>query len=858
MEVTIRQVPAQPDIQEQQEAWLFHGTKYSVEVNPMKKVTIFVSLLLLLFLTACNARSAESDAQQPTQPQAESVALQVDVSGLPEGQCYRQTPYLNPIGISYPEGQCVWNGKVYSFSNAPAKLGVTDANGNSEVLELPDVEYIYSVCETGDTLALLAGANPLFFAGTDDEQSAQASSDGGHAIYIYDETRHLTGSISLAERGADAPYELDSNGTDYFMLFSDAVVRVGSDGTQLAKSGDMGGRLLQLVCADNAVYVCVEGVRIYQTEKVVRLNAQTLEPEAELSCAGLDIQGMGTAADGTLLLISGEYLLRPDFAAGTMTAILHWADNANTSVNNYRSVLETETGFFAWNSDVEAACFYEKLPDGETLEDPTVITLFAGAGSYDIEIAAANFQKLYPQYRIDITASESDEQTELTLTELGAGKGYDLYLLYDSQWTQLDDAVFFEDLTRWMEADNSKPLERIRPSVLRQMQKNGGIYRLPLTYTILTYAADPEQLSDNKPETVLRASEQGGEEFYPFAFNLDYSPQMAERCAIDYVDAAQGTCNFECDSFYAQLALLRRQKAALDTLPKNLDVADIRDGLLYYYVILSADSIVYQPGRYVYPELKQYVYYAYPSDYDSGCQLDFNSLLSINTKSEQKAGAWAFLSYLLSESYQQSMNYLPVSDTVLQEQFAQLLAQEKITLEDIDTFYALVDHAQKPDYPTEPIEKIIQEEMAAYIDGAIDEKTTAERIQSRAGLYLMEQKESFFLNRTESKGNAAMTLTIYNLSASPSGEKTCTLSAEDAAVVETLFSIDSMTPTANDSESVCAYQFDIENRSYLLDDSLDYVDAILRESEDDYKYYGKHLSDAEIESLREIIEAYAE
>ena len=481
----------------------------------MKKTIFAFFLIFLLSLTACSARSSASDAQQTSEPQADTSS-QVDISELPDGQCYRQTPYLNPIGISYPDGQCIWNGKVYSFSNAPAKLGVTDANGNSEALELPDAEYIYGVCENGDTLAVLAGAAPLFFAGTGDEQTG----NGDHAIYLYDETGKLTGSIPLAECCTDAPYALDSDGTDYFLLFSDAVIRVGSDGTQLAKSGDMGGRLLQLACADNAVYVCVEGGRIYQTEKVVRLNAQTLEPEAELSCAGLDVQGMGTAADGTLLLISGEYLLRPDFAAGTMTAILHWADNANTSVNNYRSVLETETGFFAWNSDVEAACFYEKLPDGETLEDPTVITLFAGAGSYDIEIAAANFQKLYPQYRIDITASESDEQTELTLTELGVGKGYDLYLLYDFQWTQLDDAVFFEDLTRWMEADNSKPLERIRPSVLRQMQKNGGIYRLPLTYTILTYAADPEQLSDNKPETVLRASEQGGEEFYPFALTL--------------------------------------------------------------------------------------------------------------------------------------------------------------------------------------------------------------------------------------------------------------------------------------------------------------------------------------------------
>lgn len=730
------------DIQDrlQQGARFFRAPKQTIWVTHMKKTVFSIFLLLLLFLTACNARSAESDVQQSTQPKAESVAAQVDVSGLPEGQCYNQTPYLNPIGISYPEGQCVWNGKVYSFSNAPAKLGVTDANGNSEALELPDAEYIYSVCETDDALALLAGANPLFFAGTDDEQSVRASSDGGYAIYLYDETEHLTGSIPLAECGADAPYELDSDGTDYFILFGDAVVRVGADGTQLAKSGDIGGRLLQLVCVDGAVFVRVEGDAIYQTEKIVRLNAQTLATETEFSCDGLDIQGMGKAEDGALLLISGEYLLRPDFDAGKLTAILHWADNANTSVNNYRSVLETESGFFAWNSDVEAACFYEKLPEGETLEDPTVITLFAGTGSYDIEIAAANFQKLYPQYRIDITAAESDEQTELALTELGAGKGYDMYLLYDTQWAQLDDAVFFEDLTRWMEADSTKPLERIRPSVLRQVQKNGGVYRLPVDYTILTYAADPEQLPDCRPETVLRACEQGDDTLYPFARNSDYSSQMAKRCAIDYVDAAQETCNFECDSFYAQLALLRRQQEALDALPKNLDVAATCDGLLYYYVILSADSIVYQPGRYVYPELKQYVYYAYPSDYDSGCQLDFNSLLSINTKSEQKAGAWAFLSYLLSESYQQSMNYLPVSDTVLQEQFAQLLAQEKITQENIDTFYALVDHAQKPDYPTEPIEQIILEEMAAYLDGAIDEKTTAERIQSRVSLYLMEQK----------------------------------------------------------------------------------------------------------------------
>lgn len=100
--------------------------------------------------------------------------------------------------------------------------------------------------------------------------------------------------------------------------------------------------------------------------------------------------------------------------------------------------------------------------------------------------------------------------------------------------------------------------------------ENGGVYRLPVDYTILTYAADPEQLPDCRPETVLRACEQGDDTLYPFARNSDYSSQMAKRCAIDYVDAAQETCNFECDSFYAQLALLRRQQEALDALPKIL------------------------------------------------------------------------------------------------------------------------------------------------------------------------------------------------------------------------------------------------------------------------------------------------
>ena len=90
-----------------------------------------------------------------------------------------------------------------------------------------------------------------------------------------------------------------------------------------------------------------------------------------------------------------------------------------------------------------------------------------------------------------------------------------------------------------------------------------------------------------------------------------------------------------------------------------------------------------------------------------------------------------------------------------------------------------------------------------------------------------------------------MILTAYDLSTSPSGEETYTLSAEDTATLEELFLIDSMFSVPSDSESECTYQFDIGNRSYLLDDFLGSVDAVVRGSEESYTYYRKRLSDIE-------------
>lgn len=703
----------------------------------MKKKLLVLGVICLYLLTACSAREEAQGVQTPPEV---SPAAQIDIQNVPDGQCYRQTTWPLPEGIAEAEGQCVRDGKLYSYSNAPAALGATDADGSTAALPLPDAEYLYGVCESGDTLALLAGTYPAFYFDADGEPVTVDAPEGRYSITTYDADGAILGTVPLTEVYPEEPRGFDGGSGAYDLLFAERVVKIGADGQQLAEQAAFDGQLLQILAAPDAVYVRVEGDTLYETEKVVQLNAETLQAEAEFSCATLDVHGMGLDTDGRLLLVNQEYLLQPDFETGTAAAVLSWKDNANTAANNYQTVLGTDAGFFALNSSIEAACFYERLPDGETLAEPTEITLYQAAFSdLPLTVYASEFQKLYPQYRVTVIEAASAEEKELALTELGAGKGYDIYLLRETQWQQLRDADVFEDLLPWMNADSSAPLDVMRPGIRQALTKNSSLYRLPVGYTISTYAVDPNRLEAFTPEAVLAACTSSDVPLYPFIANsggedgFTYAPAMAALCARDYVDAVQASCSFDSDSFKAQLQLLKLQEAAkAEPFPCN--------GLLYYDVIADVGTIAYNAERYLLPPMEQYVFCGYPSDHADGSVLHFSELFSINANSNQKSGAYAFLRYLLTQPCQETMRLrLPVNDPVLQTQLTGLLEKEAITQREIELFYQLVDGLRTADYPTATVEQIIREELAPYLAGDATEDEAAERIQSRVYLYLQEQ-----------------------------------------------------------------------------------------------------------------------
>ena len=290
-----------------------------------------------------------------------------------------------------------------------------------------------------------------------------------------------------------------------------------------------------------------------------------------------------------------------------------------------------------------------------------------------------------------------------------------------------------------MAADSSAPLDVMRPGIRQTLAKNGSLYRLPVGYTISTYAVDPNRLEAFTPEAVLSACMSSDVPLYPFIANsggedgFHYAPAMAALCARDYVDIENASCSFDSDSFKAQLQLLKLQEAAkAEPFPCN--------GLLYYDVIADAGTVAYRAERYLLPPMEQYVFCGYPSDHANGSVLHFSELFAINANSKQKSGAWAFLSYLLTQPCQESMQLrLPVNDSVLQVQLTGLLEKETITQHEIDMFYQLVDSLQAADYPTATVEQIIREELAPYLAGDTSEEEATQKIQSRVYLYLQEQ-----------------------------------------------------------------------------------------------------------------------
>ena len=210
-----------------------------------------------------------------------------------------------------------------------------------------------------------------------------------------------------------------------------------------------------------------------------------------------------------------------------------------------------------------------------------------------------------------------------------------------------------------------------------------------------------------------------------------------------FVDWASGKCSFDSPEFIKLLEFAGRIQdnsknvfggenlsgtyaAAYETILSIYQITQYRD---YYHGNLELLGLPSSSGEYhaLKPEVK----------------------IGISSASGQKDGAWEFVRTLLTEEHQKSCSMLPIHqgafDTVMQAAidgksiWTWLYENGKATTEDAQVTRQLLSNAAYVVNDNQTLEQIILEEAREYFSGARNAKEAAERIQSRASLYINEQ-----------------------------------------------------------------------------------------------------------------------
>ena len=123
--------------------------------------------------------------------------------------------------------------------------------------------------------------------------------------------------------------------------------------------------------------------------------------------------------------------------------------------------------------------------------------------------------------------------------------------------------------------------------------------------------------------------------------------------------------------------------------------------------------------------------------------------VGISSSGSQKEGAWEFVRTLLTEEHQMSCMMLPIHkrafDKVTQAAmegksvWTWIYEDGKATNEDVELTKQLLNSAAYVENDNQTLESLILEEAREYFSGARSALEAAERIQSRASLYINEQ-----------------------------------------------------------------------------------------------------------------------
>ena len=484
------------------------------------------------------------------------------------------------------------------------------------------------------------------------------------------------------------------------------------------------------------------------------------------------------APDGRFYVNGETELYLYDLKTDTAEVALNWID-CDIDSDNIVGVAVLEDGtIVAVSADYEytdnsmkvtlEVAKLVKTPASE-VKQKTYLTLSMLYLDYNVKSEIIKFNKTNPDYRITVKTYVNDDYSNYEeavtqfSTDLASGSVSDIFVGngYDIDVSNLASKGSFADLYQFIDKDADINREDFIPSALKALETNGKLYMIGDSFSVNTVIGATSVVGDRNGWTIKDVVEVQNK--YPDSDLFEYCTRdsileyFINYAGDSFYDSKTGECHFDSEDFVAVLELAKRY-------PVDFNYDEDRPSTPA--LLRSKKVLLEQMNIYDFEELQLYealysepiTVIGYPTSTGTGSSARFDTLMAISSKSKQQEGAWEFIKTFLTEEAQSNLSYtIPVT----QKAFDAMLEKAKNRPSDESYSWWYDDTEVKIGKLTETQEKmivdavnnvssiispdvqlytIISEEAAAYFEGQKSASEVASIIQSRAQIYINENR----------------------------------------------------------------------------------------------------------------------
>lgn len=461
--------------------------------------------------------------------------------------------------------------------------------------------------------------------------------------------------------------------------------------------------------------------------------------------------------------------------------------NSDMFVTNFSAIVElSDTSFLAvyyedYDSGLKAGIF--NYVDPKDVPDKSVLVL---AGSYindAVKKRVIDFNRSSEQYRIvvkDYDSYNSYEDYQASFTQLNndivTGNMPDILITSGLPVENYISKGLLADIGKMIEKDEELSQQEYVQNVFDAYSVDGKLYYVIPSFNVNTMMGKTSIVGDRTSWTMadmleLQATLPEGTNMIGELVRSSFIYMMMQYCGSDFVDVSTGKCNFDSSNFITMLEFAK-------SLPEELGEDYYGEDYWMNYESQYRDNRTILANLYV-GSIKNCNYsingyfgepvsfIGFPTESGQGAYVEARESYAISARSNFTEGAWEFVRYYLTEEYQSELDWgLPVVKKVFVEKAQEArerpyyldekgekveyddyfymngeeILLEPMSQEQIDQIVNFIYSVNKRYYSNEAIQNIINEEVEAYFAGQKPVEEVVKVIQSRAQLYVDENR----------------------------------------------------------------------------------------------------------------------